>query len=226
MWRRDTVAPDFYLLMNTEPGRFITLEGIDGAGKSTHAAWLAARIEASGRAVVATREPGGTALGEKLRLLLLHEPMTRDSEALLMFAARREHLDLVIRPALIRGDWVLCDRFTDATYAYQGGGHGVPLARIRELEQWMHGDCQPDLTLLFDVPTSVSRARLDAAQREGRALDKFEREAADFFTRVRDAYRARADAEPRRFRVIDSTRPLDVVRAELATHLATLGLGG
>ena len=226
MERRDTVAPDFYLLMNTEPGRFITLEGIDGAGKSTHAAWLAARIEASGRAVVATREPGGTALGEKLRLLLLHEPMTRDSEALLMFAARREHLDLVIRPALIRGDWVLCDRFTDATYAYQGGGHGVPLARIRELEQWMHGDCQPDLTLLFDVPTSVSRARLDAAQREGRALDKFEREAADFFTRVRDAYRARADAEPRRFRVIDSTRPLDVVRAELATHLSTLGLGG
>ena len=132
----------------------------------------------------------------------------------------------MIRPALIRGDWVLCDRFTDATYAYQGGGHGVPLARIRELEQWIHGDCPPDLTLLFDVPTGVSRARLDAAQREGRALDKFEREAADFFTRVRDAYRARADAEPRRFRVIDSTRPLDVVRAELATHLVALGLDG
>ena len=131
----------------------------------------------AGHAVVATREPGGTALGEGLRALLLREPMTHDSEALLMFAARREHLDRVIRPALARGDWVLCDRFTDATYAYQGGGHGVTVKRIRELEQWIHGDCQPDLTLLFDVPTGVSRARLDRAQAEGRTLDKFEREA-------------------------------------------------
>jgi dTMP kinase len=210
--------------MTIRTGRFITLEGIDGAGKSTHAAWLAARIAASGRAVVATREPGGTVLGEKLRALLLQESMTRDSEALLMFAARREHLELVIRPALARGDWVLCDRFTDATYAYQGGGHGVPRVRIRELEQWIHGDCQPDVTFLFDVPTGVSRARLDAAQREGRALDKFEREESAFFARVRDAYLERAATEPRRFRIVDSTRPLAMVRAELDTHLAALGL--
>ena len=212
--------------MTSRTGRFITLEGIDGAGKSTHAAWLAARMAACGHVVVATREPGGTTLGEKLRALLLHEPMTRDSETLLMFAARREHLDLVIRPALARGDWVLCDRFTDATYAYQGGGHGVPLARIRELEQWIHGDCQPDVTFLFDVPTDVSRARLDAALLEGRVLDKFEREAGAFFGRVRDAYLQRAAAEPTRFRIIDSTRPLAEVSAELDRHLAALGLEG
>ena len=210
--------------MNSRTGRFITLEGIDGAGKSTHAAWLAARITACGRAVVATREPGGTALGEKLRALLLHESMTRDSEALLMFAARREHLELVIRPALAQGDWVLCDRFTDATYAYQGGGHGVPLARIRELEQWIHGDCQPDVTFLFDVPTGVSRARLNAALREGRALDKFEREESAFFARVREAYLERAAADSSRFRIVDSTQPLAAVRAELDVHLRTLGL--
>jgi dTMP kinase len=210
--------------MTPATGRFITLEGIDGAGKSTHAAWIAARINGQGRKVVATREPGGTALGERLRLLLLNEPMTRDTEALLMFAARREHLELVIRPALVRGDWVVCDRFTDATYAYQGGGHGVPFARIRELEQWIHGDCQPDITFLFDVPTGVSRARLDAAELAGRALDKFEREANAFFTKVRGAYLERASALPQRFRVIDSSRPVEVVRAELETHLAELGL--
>ena len=210
--------------MTKAPGRFITLEGIDGAGKSTHAAWIAARIHARGRKVVATREPGGTALGEKLRHLLLNETMTRDTEALLMFAARREHLELVIRPALARGDWVVCDRFTDATYAYQGGGHGVPFERIRELEAWIHGDCQPDVTFLFDVPTGVSRARLDSAELAGRALDKFEREANPFFTRVRDAYLERAAALPDRFCVVDSTRPVDVVRAELETHLRALGL--
>jgi dTMP kinase len=126
--------------------------------------------------------------------------MTRDTEALLMFAARREHLELVIRPALARGDWVVCDRFTDATYAYQGGGHGVPFARIGELERWVHEDCQPDVTFLFDVPTGVSRARLDSAELAGRALDKFEREANAFFTRVRDAYLERAAALPERFR--------------------------
>jgi dTMP kinase len=205
-------------------GRFITLEGIDGAGKSTHAAFIAARINAQGRKVVATREPGGTTLGEKLRLLLLNESMTRDTEALLMFAARREHFELVIRPALNRGDWVVCDRFTDATYAYQGGGHGVPFARIRELERWVHEGCQPDVTFLFDVPIGVSRARLDSAELAGRALDKFEREANAFFTRVRDAYLERAAALPERFRIIDSTRPVEVVQAELATHLKALGL--
>jgi dTMP kinase len=208
--------------MTATAGRFITLEGIDGAGKSTHHAWLAERISAHGHRVVATREPGGTPLGEALRALLLREPMTADSAALLMFAARREHLDRVIRPALARGDWVLCDRFTDATYAYQGGGHGVPAARIRELEQWIHADCQPDLTLLFDVPPRVSRARLDEAGAAGRDLDRFEREAEAYFVRVRGAYLARAAAEPRRFRIVDSTRPLAAVRAELERHLAAL----
>jgi len=209
--------------MTAHTGRFITLEGIDGAGKSTHVPWIAGRLEATGHPIVTTREPGGTPLGEALRSLILREPMTHDSEALLMFATRREHLDRVIRPALSRGDWVLCDRFTDATYAYQGGGHGVDRTRIRELEQWIHGDCQPDLTLLFDVPTGVSRARLERAQAEGRSLDKFEREAGAFFERVRNAYLERARDDPRRFRVIDSTRPLEDVRAAIDVHLGSLG---
>jgi dTMP kinase len=209
-------------LTPSPPGRFITLEGIDGAGKSTHVRWLATEISKRGGTVVETREPGGTPLGEKLRELVLREPMTHDAETLLMFAARREHLELVVRPALARGDWVLCDRYTDATYAYQGGGHGVPLARILELEQWVHGDCQPVLTLLFDVPTEVSRKRLDLARSEGRELDKFETEAGAFFARVRAAYLARAAADPGRFRIVDSTRPMADVRADLGRHLAAL----
>ena len=211
--------------MSRAHGRFITLEGIDGAGKSTHAVWVAEQIRARGHDVVSTREPGGTALGERLRGLLLNEPMTRDTEALLMFAARREHLDLVIRPALERGAWVVCDRFTDATYAYQGGGHGMPMERILALELWTHADCQPDLTLLFDVPAAVSRSRLDSAESAGRALDKFEREEASFFTRVRNAYLERAKALPQRIRLIDSTRSVEAVRAEVTSHLDILGLG-
>jgi len=193
-------------------GRFLTLEGIDGAGKSTHVEWIRDRLAPRTR-VVCTREPGGTSLGEKLRELLLHEEMTHDTEALLMFAARREHVEHVIRPALQRGDWVLCDRFTDATYAYQGGGHGVDATRIRQLEAWVHGDCSPDLTLLFDVPTQVSRDRLE---RTGRPLDKFEREYGAFFERVRAAYLERARAEPARFRIVDSTQPMASVRAAIA----------
>ncbi len=203
-------------------GRFITLEGIDGAGKSTHVSWLVERVAQMGRTPVATREPGGTPLGEALRELLLREPMTHDSEAMLMFAARREHLDRVIRPALARGDWVVCDRFTDATFAYQGGGHGVSFDAIAALERWVHGDCQPDLTVLFDVPIGVSRERLDRARAEGRTLDKFEREANAFFERVRRTYHDRAKADPRRFRVVDSTQPVVAVRAELAGHLSAL----
>jgi dTMP kinase len=179
-------------------------------------------LSVRGRRVVATREPGGTPLGEKLRELLLHEPMSHDTEALLMFAARREHVEKVIRPALVRGDWVLCDRFTDATYAYQGGGHGVDASRIRELERWVHGDCQPDLTLLFDVPSAVSRERLAVNARDGRVLDKFEREREAFFERVRAAYLERARAEPGRFRVIDSTGTVDSVRDRLAQILDAL----
>jgi dTMP kinase len=197
-------------------GLFITLEGIDGAGKSTHAAWLVEALTARGRNVVATREPGGTAFGEALREILLHRSMAHESEALLMFAARREHVVQVICPALERGDVVVSDRFTDATYAYQGGGHGVSLELIGALERIVHADCNPDLTLLFDIPAPVSRARLDRMSARGHALDKFEREADGFFDRVRTAYLARAAAEPRRFRVIDSSRPLAEVRADLA----------
>lgn len=200
-------------------GRFITFEGVDGAGKSTHVAFLADAIRARGHAVVVTREPGGTPFGETLRALVLNEPMTHDTETLLMFAARREHVERVIRPALARGDWVLCDRYTDATWAYQGGGHGVDRARIGELARWVHGDCDPDLTILFDVPPAVSRQRLERAQDKGRALDKFEREDEAFSTRVRDAYLELARAAPGRFRIVDSTRPLAEVREQLLGHL-------
>jgi dTMP kinase len=203
-------------------GTFITVEGVDGAGKSTHAAWLVDVLRARGRGVVATREPGGTALGEALREILLHRPMAHESEALLMFAARREHVVQVIRPALERGDIVVSDRFTDATYAYQGGGHGVSLDLISMLEGIVHPDCNPDLTLLFDVPGAVSRERLNRMSARGHALDKFEREADEFFFRVRSAYLARAKAHPQRFRVIDSSRPLAEVRADLARIVGAL----
>lgn len=200
-------------------GRFITLEGIDGAGKSTHVEWIRDALGGRGHRIVVTREPGGTSLGERLRELLLREAMTHDTEALLVFAARREHLEQVIRPALARGDWVLCDRFTDATYAYQGGGHGVSVERIRQLEDWVHGDCPPDVTLLFDVPPDVSRERLANNARDGRALDKFEREREAFFERVRAVYLQRAHDEPQRFRIVDSSRSFDEVRARLAVVL-------
>ena len=206
----------------TPRGRFISLEGIDGAGKSTHAAWLKDALAAMGRMVVATREPGGTVLGEALRALLLAQPMTHDTEALLMFAARQEHVAQVIGPALARGDWVLCDRFTDATFAYQGGGHGVPQERLAELEHFIPADCRPDLTILFDVPIAVSRERLDRSVAKGRDLDKFEREASTFFERVRNAYLERAAQEPGRFRVVDAARPLALVRSDLKQLLRAL----
>jgi dTMP kinase len=193
-------------------GRFITLEGIDGAGKSTHLAWLAERLRRDGREVVVTREPGGTPLGEKLRDLLLHEPMDRGTETLLMFAARQEHLQQVIRPALTRGAWVLSDRFTDATFAYQGGGRGLPLAKLAALEDWVQEGLQPDLTLFFDVPVEVGQGRLQAVDAK---LDRFEREARGFHERVRAAYLERARAAPGRFRVIDSTRELTAIQKEL-----------
>jgi dTMP kinase len=206
----------------TTRGRFISLEGIDGAGKSTHAAWLKDELVARGRTVVATREPGGTALGEQLRGLLLAHPMTHDTEALLMFAARREHVAQVIAPALARGDWVLCDRFTDATFAYQGGGHGVAREHIADLEHFIPLDCRPDLTILFDVPIAVSRERLERSQAKGRELDKFEREEHAFFERVRNVYLERANNEPGRFRVINAARPLAEVRSDLTRLLESL----
>lgn len=199
-------------------GKFITFEGIDGAGKSTHLDYLAQQLRAAGRNVVVTREPGGTALGEKLRELLLHERMHLETEALLMFAARREHIAQVIAPALARGDWVISDRFTDASFAYQGGGRGLALDKLVELEQWVHPDLQPDLTLLFDVPLEVARARLDAS----RTLDRFEQEKAEFFAATRAEYLRRAAEFPQRFCVIDSTRPIEETRAQLRQLIARL----
>ncbi|GLR13555.1 thymidylate kinase [Chitinimonas prasina] len=205
-------------------GRFISLEGLDGAGKSTHLAWLTAALTARGVDHLVTREPGGTPLGEKLRELLLHEPMHLETEALLMFATRREHLAQVIEPALAQGRWVVCDRFTDATYAYQVGGRGLDLAKFEALEQWVQGRAagllQPDTTLLFDVPLAVSRARLAGA----RELDRFEREQDAFFERVRAAYHARASASHGRLVVLDASKPVAEVQADLAQVLAGMGV--
>ena len=192
-------------------GKFITFEGVDGAGKSTHIAAFADALRGHGKNVITTREPGGTALGEKLRELLLHEPMHLETEALLMFAARREHLAQVIVPSLARGDWVISDRFTDATFAYQGGGRGLSIDKLTQLEQWVHGDMQPDLTLLFDVPLEVARERLQKT----RDLDKFEQEQEDFFVRVRQVYLQRAAQFSKRIRVIDSTKPIDEISREI-----------
>jgi len=193
-------------------GKFITLEGVDGAGKSTHLAWIAERLRARGRDVVVTREPGGTPLGERLRELLLSEPMHIETETMLMFAARREHLARVIAPALEAGRWVLSDRFTDATYAYQGGGRGLSSDRIAALERWVHGDLQPDLTLYFDLSVEVARERLAASES---TPDRFEREAAGFFERVRSTYLERAAAHPQRIKVIDAAKSLDNVKNTL-----------
>jgi dTMP kinase len=199
-------------------GRFITLEGIDGAGKSTHLPWLKEVLERGERRVWISREPGGTAIGERLRELLLHEPMAPLAETLLMFAARREHCEREIWPRLAAGTWIVCDRFVDATYAYQGGGHGVALQTIAQLEQLTLGDFRPDLTLVFDVPVEVGRERLGG----GRPLDQFERQSDAFFARVRDTYLRRAHAEPARMRVIDSTRAPEVVRSELRALVEAL----
>jgi dTMP kinase len=199
-------------------GKFITLEGIDGAGKSTHTAWLAGRLEARGIEVLKTREPGGTPLGESLRGLLLSVPMHLETEALLMFAARREHLDKVIRPALAAGRWVISDRFTDASYAYQGGGRGLPFDRLKILENWVQEGFQPDLTLLFDVPVAVARTRMGTQA----SLDRFELEGEAFFERVRAAYLARAAEAPARVRVIDATRSIADIKRILEEVLLTI----
>lgn len=199
-------------------GKFITFEGIDGAGKSTHLEFVAQLLREQGRTVITTREPGGTALGEKLRELLLHEKMHLETEALLMFAARREHLAQVIEPALARGDWVISDRFTDASFAYQGGGRGLSRDKLAALEHWVHPDIQPDATFLFDVPLDVARARLDAT----RTLDKFEQEREAFFAATRAEYLRRAAQYPGRFHVIDSTQAIDIIQKQLKEYLANL----
>jgi dTMP kinase len=199
-------------------GMFITVEGIEGVGKTTNMEYLQQTITAAGRELVVTREPGGTPLGEAIRGLLLdpqYKGMNPDCELQLMFAARAEHLDKVIRPAIAAGRWVLCDRFTDATYAYQGGGRGLDTGRIAALEQLVQGDFRPDLTLLLDVPVEVGLAR--AGNRS--APDRFEQEKVDFFERVRQAYLDMAASHDGRYRVIDASRSLARVQEQLAEVL-------
>ena len=190
-------------------GKFITLEGMDGAGKSSHVEWIADWLRARGHRVLVTREPGGTPLGEQLRELVLNEPMDLRTETLLVFAARQEHLVKRIRPALDAGEWVLSDRFTDATYAYQGGGRRLSTSALEDLEQWVHGDFQPDVTLYFDLSVEVARARLAAMES---SPDRFEREDVGFFERVRSAYLARARRNSDRIHVIDASKSLDEVK--------------
>ena len=201
------------------PGKFITVEGIEGAGKSTNLAFILEQLEGAGIEVVSTREPGGTALGEEIRNLLLghaHRGMAHDTEMLLMFAARCEHLAQKVRPAMQRGAWVLCDRFTDATYAYQGGGRDEPKERIRVLEDWVQKGLKPDLTLLLDLPVALGLER--AGKRS--APDRFESEQAVFFERVREAYLRIAREDPTRVRVIDASRTLAEVRDQVAPIIA------
>lgn len=200
-------------------GRFITIEGIDGAGKSTHVEALVERLRSSGAVVLSTREPGGTPLAESLRLLLLEQPMDALSETLMVFAARRDHLAQQIEPALARGETVVCDRFTDATFAYQGGGRGFDAAILAQLEQWVHAGLQPDLTLWFDLPAATAALRRAAA----RAPDRFEQQDASFFARVRAAYAERCAAAPQRIVRIDATPDRAAVWQQIATLLEQRG---
>jgi dTMP kinase len=201
-------------------GRFITFEGIDGAGKSSHIEALSSWLRERGQTVLVTREPGGTALAERLRELVLHEPMDALTESLLVFAARRDHLQQAIEPALAAGNTVLCDRFTDATFAYQGGGRGFDLAVLAQLEAWVQQGRQPDLTLWFTVAPATAAGRRAAARRP----DRFESQDESFFTRVHVGYERRCAAEPKRFARIDAALPPDLVRAQLLAavqaHLA------
>lgn len=198
--------------------KFITFEGVDGAGKSTHLAWFADTLRQRGLDVLVTREPGGTPIGEALREILLHQPMHAETEALLMFAARCEHVKQVIQPALQRGTWVISDRFSDASFAYQGGGRGVAVAKLEQLESWVHADLQPDLTLLFDIPVEIARQRLS----NNISLDKFEQEQSQFFDRVRHAYQARVKMNPARYAVIDASQTLQEVKVSLEKIISSI----
>ena len=202
-------------------GKFITVEGIEGAGKTTQLAFIRDYLETAGKRVLLTREPGGAALSEEIRALLLkqrQEGMSADTELLLLFAARAEHLHQVIRPALESGIWVLCDRFTEASYAYQGGGRGVAGERIAVLENWVQGNLRPDLTLLFDLPAEQGLARVG---RRG-LLDRFEREELNFFQRVRKAYLEQAARHPDRYRIVDASRSIAAVRTEVEAIVQAL----
>ena len=198
--------------------KFITFEGVDGAGKSTHLEWFADALRQRGHDVVVTREPGGTPLGERLREILLTQTMCIGTEALLMFAARMEHIEQVIKPALSAGKWVISDRFSDASFAYQGGGRGLDWDKLSQLEQWVHGDLQPDLTLFFDVPVEVARQRLA----NNSSLDRFEQEQSDFFERVRAGYHRRVRENPQRYAVINAGQTLDTVKYKLEEIVLTL----
>jgi len=205
--------------------KFITFEGVDGAGKSTHLAWFAEALRQRCHDVVVTREPGGTPLGEQLREILLNQPMSIGTEALLMFAARLEHVEQVIIPALHAGKWVISDRFSDASFAYQGGGRGLDWDKLSQLEQWVHADLQPDLTLFFDVPVEVARQRLrspDNTRPNNVSLDRFEQEQADFFERVRAGYHRRVRQNPQRYIVIDAAQSIDVIKQKLEEIVISL----
>ncbi|HEX5337209.1 MAG TPA: dTMP kinase [Gallionella sp.] len=205
--------------------KFITFEGMDGAGKSTHLAWFADTLRERGMDVVVTREPGGTPLGEQLREMLLSQSMSIGTEAMLMFAARLEHVEQVIKPALRSGKWVISDRFSDASFAYQGGGRGMDWQRLKQLEQWVHPDLQPDLTLFFDVPVEVARQRLLMSDRGGSnnvSLDRFEQEQSDFFERVRAGYLRRVQENPSRYKVIDASLSMDSVKRQLESIIASV----
>lgn len=203
---------------NSAKGRFITVEGTEGVGKSTNMAFIEGWLKNAGKELVITREPGGTELGEKLRSVLLdakEQSMSDDTELLLMFAARAQHLYEVIKPALAEGKWVLCDRFTDATYAYQGGGRGIDMSRIAELEQWVQGDLRPDMTLILDLPVAVGLER--AGKRS--APDRFELEKDEFFNKVRNTYLARAAAQPKRYQIIDAAPSIEAVQDSIQSIL-------
>lgn len=202
----------------TKRGLFLTLEGVDGAGKSTHIPFITDFLTRRGIHVVVTREPGGTELGEQLRQLLLQVPMGLKTEALLMFAARNEHVEQVIEPALAAGQWVLCDRFTDASFAYQGGGRQLGTQRIEQLEHWTHPQLQPDRTWLFDLDLGIAQARLQRT----REMDRFETEHEDFFKRTQKAYHLRVQHDPQRFSVIDSSQSIAAIQHELTQQLETL----
>lgn len=198
---------------------FITLEGLDGAGKSTHFEWIQAWLHRAGIRCLSTREPGGTPLGERLRQWLLTQDMQATTETLLMFAARSEHWHTVIEPALKSGQWVLCDRFTDASYAYQGGGRQLGSQAVAVLDRWVMQGRGPDCTILLDLPWDTARTRI--ADHRGQT-DRFEQESAAFFQRVRRAYLQRAEAEPRRFRVVDASQPVVRIQEQLDSILTCL----
>ncbi len=205
-------------MSNSRKGRFITFEGIDGAGKSTHISFVSRLLSQAGIDNILTREPGGTPLGEKLREILLHQKMYPSTEALLMFAARQEHLEQVIYPALERGTWVISDRFSDASFAYQGYGKGLSLHKLEKLESWVQDNFQPDLTLLFDLQPEIAERR----RKKTHAMDKFEQEKEDFFKRVQVGYLMRAKSYSQRFQIIDSSKPIEEIQEQIASIIRNL----